>query len=192
MKIIKKACPVLIEPAGFFNIKYRAMKKTVIYLIISSALLFSSCLTTVPVSQITNPDTDLEEGFIIDEKSIFEYDNQGFLIKEEFFENVDGHVEKTVIGYEYDNNLLVSKKYYDKNNKLKEYKIFTYDAESRILRETEYRADGSVKNYKDYKYSENGSYIKKYFKNNGRLYRYIINKYNSEGILIEKSDYEES
>ena len=154
--------------------------------------LFTGCLTTSPVSKPVKEysDSDLEEGFIIDEKSLYEYDENGFPVKEYFFENEDGRVEKTVIVYEYENNLLASKKYYDSYNNLKEYKVFSYDAEGRISRETEYKSDGSVKNYKDFEYSENDSYIKRYFKDNGNLYRYIIKKYDSSGKLTELSDYE--
>ena len=155
-------------------------------------VVFTGCLTTAPVSKtVKDPSaSDLEDGFIIDEKSLYEYDENGFPVKEDFFENVDGRVEKTVIVNEYENNLLTSKKYYDSYNNLKEYKIFSYDEDGRISRETEYKPDGSVKNYKDFEYSENASYIKKYFKDNGKLYRYIIKKYDSSGKLTEHSDYE--
>jgi antitoxin component YwqK of YwqJK toxin-antitoxin module len=170
------------------------MKKIILFtaVITAAVSLFTACLTTAPVSgadTVVSGSSDAED-FIIDEKSLYEYDDNGLLVKEEFFENVDGIVEKTVIIYEYENNNLVSKKYFNKNNNLDEYKELSYGSDGRISKETEYRSDGSVKNYKLFEYSENSSYIKNYYKNDGKLYRYIIKKYDSNGKLIENSDYE--
>ena len=151
-------------------------------------VMLTGCLTTAPVSDVNTASEGSipSEGFILDEKVVYEYNSEGLRIKKYDYDK-ENNIKETV-DYIYENNILTGKKFYDENNNYDSYENYQYDSEGRIIRETEYRADGSVKNYKTFEYSENNSYIKQYFNDDGTLYRYFVKKYDNMGNLLEESD----
>ncbi len=150
--------------------------------------MLTGCLTTAPVRETAAAAAGSEnpEGFILDKRVVYEYSNEGLKIKKYDYDK-NNQVKETV-EYIYENSVLTGKKFFDENNNYDSYENYQYDTDGRLIRETEYRPDGSVKNYKEYEYSENGSYLKKYFDDDGSLYRVILKKYNSEGNVTEESD----
>lgn len=166
------------------------MKRNIFILaVLMITALFTGCLTTAPVSGTKTVSSDAVpgEGFILDKKVVYEYNSDGLKIKKYDYDKKN-QIKETV-EYLYENNILTGKKFYDKNNNYDSYENYKYDSEDRKIRETEYKPDGSVKNYKIYEYTENNSYTKKYFKDSGNLYRYVVRKYNRNGQLLEESDW---
>ncbi len=166
------------------------MKKNILFFsILMTAFILTGCLTTAPAGTSDNAFKEVSaDDFILDKKIVYEYNSEGQKIKKYDY-NKKNEIKETVY-YIYENSVLAGKKFFDKNNNLKSYENYQYDSEGRKIRETEYKPDSSVKNYKTYEYFENNSYKKQYFKKDKTLYRVVIKKYDENGNLLEESNNE--
>lgn len=169
--------------------------KKALFIAVLAALLFSGCLSTSPVVVEEAlpedlPGGALPPGFFVYSRDIYEYDENGNLVRGVYMYD-KGVASRSTNVYEYNERGFAVKKmvYNDKSN-LKEYEVYELDEQGRHLKEHEYRADGSLKNYKVYEYNDSeNTEIKKFYDPKGLLYRYRIFIRDENGNLVEEVDY---
>jgi YD repeat-containing protein len=111
----------------------------------------------------------------LDSYTCFFYEDGGVrLIREELFTAGDMLFEKTL--YEYEGNLLISKKDYDSEGALKYSRVFSYDGEL-LLKSTLIDRTGKVQNSSRYEYDDKGNKVR-------------WNVYNGSDVMLAYTTYE--
>lgn len=110
--------------------------------------------------KITSYSTENNFETLVYEYSILEYDSKGNNIKETTYDADDNL--KSISKMEYNaKKQLIKEKEYDSDKKLWLIKTYKYNAQGKVSRFSRYNPDGTLDDYTDYYYDDDGNEIKK-------------------------------